>query len=1177
MRVEKIELTGFKSFAEKTIFTLHPGMTCIVGPNGCGKSNIVDAFRWVLGEQSAKSLRGEKMEEVIFSGSQTKKPRGMAEVTLFVSGLYPDGRDNGNGSDRLVTVTRRLYRSGESEYLINKHVCRLKDIREMFLDTGLEMKSYSVLEQGRIGEIINARPVDRRFLIEEVAGVMKYKVRKAEAQNKLQSSRQNLQRVIDIISEVKRHLNSLDRQAKKAERYKRLIDALREIELRTSKRDYSRMNHSLQEVSGRLDVLKTEEVRRRAVMAQLESSLQQKRLLMVEKEKELDAINSDLQSVEKGIAGMERAIAVNRTEIEHLGNYIITLQGQIEETIKLLEEKRLRAEEISGKDADIQARLDSLNEMLSQREAELSEAEDEIFSLEEDINDKRRELFRFTDSLGLLRNELNRLETTHEYLSRRVSMSEREAEETGRRVSELKAGIERIEGDIRQRSTALDQWRDKRDGYLREISEQKDGVEELRQKRSELREEVASLRSRIQSLQEMVTGNLDREMIQKAGISLMASLSEVVEVEPRYEKAVEAALSDKIKGFIVTTTEDIKKSVELVNSGNLPRTAFLSWQMSNEKQYETDSLWQMKDREAAHRFPFLGSFVRSDNNYTPLVRSLLRDYLLAEDMDSAIALLKGEEIPLHVRVVTLNGEVLEPGGAVLCGSGSGILRLRRDLRELEASVQKHSNVITEVEASISGAEQRIEELKSLLREVDSGIVSHEKELSLLQASERRLVEDRDRLEKKLGFIHLDIEELHKELNSIEEDISGKKKEVASEEEHKRTIESGLNILQEELSERRSGIDAKRHLLTDLKVEINGYTERLSSITRERESLQRETGGLKKKETALNEEIEHNSRIVQQKRDSSAGLEARLKEAVTGAGSLRQRLSEKRDAIRDEREGIIADDEALKRERQEIERLGNELHEKEVLKAELLLKISNLVDGIREKYQVDLAVTDIPDSESEEEDYQKVLELREKIQAMGHVNLGSLEEYRELKERHEFLSGQHEDIVQSITELQEAITRINRTTRKRLKEAFDMLNQKFGEVFRLLFGGGSAELRLTDEADILESGIDIIVQPPGKKLQNLNLLSGGEKALSALSLLFAGFLLKPTPLCILDEADAPLDETNTERFKAMIKDLSVNIQFIVITHNRITMEAADYLYGITMEEPGISKVLSMEFV
>jgi len=1173
MRIEKIELIGFKSFADKTVFTLHPGMTCIVGPNGCGKSNIVDAFRWVLGEQSAKSLRGEKMEEVIFNGSQTKKPRGMAEVTLFVSGLHPDGQGNGNGGERLVTVTRRLYRSGESEYMINRQVCRLKDIREMFLDTGLEMKSYSVLEQGRIGEIINARPADRRFLIEEIAGVMKYKVRKAEAQNKLESSRQNLQRVIDIISEVKRHLNSLDRQAKKAERYKRLVDALREIELRTSKRDYSGMNQSLQEVSGALDVLKTEEARKRAVMARLETSLQQKRLLMVEKEKEVEAINTELQAVEKTIGEMERTMAVNRTEIEHLDKYIVTLQGRIEETRTLIGEKRLRAEEISGKDAHIHARLDSLKETLSQREAELSEAEDGIFSLEEEIDDKRRDLFRLTDSLGLLRNELNRLETTREAQLRRASTSEREAQETGRRISELKAELERTGKDIEHRSAALGQWRDRRDGYLEEISMHKGEMEGMRQKRSQLREEVASLKSRIQSLQEMVTGNLDPQILQEAGVSLMASLSEVVEVEPRYEKAVEAALSDKIKGFIVSTTEDIRKSVELVNREDLPRTAFLSWQMSKEEE-PSGGIGQVKNGCSGS----LASFVRSEDHYVPLVRSMLKDYLLTEDVDSAFALLGGDkEMPRHVRVVTLNGEVLEPGGAVLCGSGSGILKLRRELRELETSVQKKSAAIVEVEASIARAGQRVEELKSLLREVDSEIVSHEKELSLLQASERRLSEDRERLEKKLGFIRLDMEELHKELETIEEGVLRKKEEVASEEEHKKSVESGLGILQEELAVRRSEIDAKRHLLTDLKVEINGYTEKLSSITREREGLQREISGLLKKEQALQEEIRHNSRAVQQKRDSSAGIEERLREAVADAGILRQRMAEKREVIRNERESVAADDEALKRERLEMERLNNEVHEKEVLKAELLLKISNLVEGIREKYRVDLVSTDIPTSGSGEEDRRKVTELREKIQAMGAVNLGSLDEYRELKERHEFLTKQHEDIVRSITELQEAITRINRTTRKRLKEAFDLLNRKFGEVFRLLFGGGSAELRLTDEADILESGIDIIVQPPGKRLQNLNLLSGGEKALAALSLLFAGFLLKPTPLCILDEADAPLDENNTERFRAMIKDLSVNIQFIVITHNRITMEAADYLYGITMEEPGISKVLSMEFV
>ncbi len=1177
MRIEKLELTGFKSFAEKTVFTLHPGMTCIVGPNGCGKSNIVDAFRWVLGEQSAKSLRGEKMEEVIFSGSETKKPRGMAEVTLHVSGLYPEGNGNGDGSARTVTVTRRLYRSGESEYLINRRLCRLKDIREMFLDTGLEMKSYSVLEQGRIGEIINSRPRDRRFLIEEVAGVMKYKVRKAEAQNKLESSRLNLQRVNDIITEVKRHLNSLDRQAKKAERYKRLTEALREVELRIAKRDYTLMTRSLEELTGALEALKSEEVRRRAAMSELESFLQKKRLLMVEKEEELEAVNAELQDVEKTIGDLERSMAVNKAEIEHLGNYIVTIEGRIEETRIQLEEKRSRAEEISGKDAHIQERLDTLKETLSLHEAELSESEEGLFSLEEELEEKRRDLFRLTDSLGALRNELNRLEAVQEGQARRASTSEREAEETQRRMAELAGEAERIRDDLEQRTTALETWREKRDGYLREISERKGIVEEMRQKRSELREEAASLRSRIQSLQEMVTGNLDGGVILEAGIGLLAPLSEVVEVDPEHEKAVEAALSDKIKGFVVSTEKDLRRSVQLVNERNLPRTAFLSRQMSEEVG---PALGFTPHGEAGPgpcpEARSLTSVVRSGDGYASVVEALLRDYLLTEDLDSAVALLR-RGIPPHVRVVTLNGEVLEPQGTVLCGSGSGILRLRRQIRELEAAVGKTAGLIAEVESSIADSEARMEELKDLLGSVDSEIVSQEKELSLLQASERRLSEERERLGKKLGLIRLDIEGLRKELDALQEEISSKREEIRTEEDGKRSIESDLALLQEELSLRRSGLEEKRHLLTDLKVEINGLTERLGSVTRERDALQREITGLQRKEESLREEMARNAEVVRRKKDASAGIEERLKEAVSRAGGLRQRISEKRDVIRTEKESIAAADEGLRKERQELEKVSRELHEKEVLKAELTLKVSNLLETMMEKYGVDVASAPVEVTGSAEEDLGEAAELRGKIQAMGSVNLGSLDEYRELKERHEFLTKQHDDIVQSITELQEAITRINRTTRKRLREAFDMLNSKFGEVFRLLFGGGSAELRLTDQEDILESGIDIIVQPPGKRLQNLNLLSGGEKALSALSLLFAGFLLKPTPLCILDEADAPLDENNTERFKSMIKELSVNIQFIVITHNRITMEAADYLYGITMEEPGISKVLSMEFV
>ncbi len=1163
MRIEKIELNGFKSFAERTVFTFHPGITCFVGPNGCGKSNIVDAFRWVLGEQSAKSLRGEKMEEVIFNGSQTKKPRGMAEVTLHVAGLYTEEQDNGDSTERPLTITRRLYRSGESEYLINRRICRLKDIREIFLDTGLEMKSYSVMEQGRIGEIINARPQDRRFLIEEVAGIMKYKVRKVEARNKLELSRQNLQRVSDIISEVKRQLASIDRQARRAERYKRLLDDLREVELRLMKKEYVETVGSLEELAREIDVLRTEEAGKRAAMTGLEASLQQKRLLILEREKETEALAAGLQTVEKRIAEFERRIAVNRTETEHLRGRITALGRQLKEGEGLLEVKRGRLKGITEEEESLGGEIDSLRETISGLEAGLSEAEEGLASIEDEIDDKRREVFRVTDRLGSLRNDLNRLEATLEGDRRRLAASGREAEEAERRLSELEEELEGIEARLEAAEADLRREREKREGYLNELTGLKERLQALGRERSELREELASLRTRARSLQDTVTGRVDREVFHREGIETVASLSEVVEVEQRYEKAVEAALSERLKGFIVPSTDEIRRSADVVRREGLPRTALILWRR------------ERKERGVPEGLRPLASFVRARPEYAPVVDSLLRGCFLTDDIDAALGLLERLE-GMDARAVTLEGEIVEPSGAVLCGREQGILRLKRELRETLAAVEERSEALSRVEKEAAEAEERTEELKASITGTEQGIISHEKELSLLRAAGSRLEEERERFEKKLQFIRLEMEELQRGCSGVEAEIAGKKEEISAQEARKGLVESELASLQEELSEARSDLDARRHTLTELKVELNGYTERLRAIVREREGLETEIQEALRRQARLAEEMEAGTAELREREEGSAELEEGLKAAVSEADALTARISGMREAVREEKREMLEAEESLKGMRAAVEGLGNEIHRKELLKTELELRLSGLAEGAREKYRVDLAAAEIA-AEATDEDRERARELKEKIQAMGSVSLGTLEEYRDLKERYRFLTEQHDDIVQSVAELEEAIARINRTTRKRLREAFESLNAKFDEVFKVLFGGGHARLRLTEEADILEAGIEITAQPPGKRLQNLNLLSGGEKALTALALLFAGFLLKPTPLCILDEADAPLDENNTERFKAMLKELSEGIQFIIVTHNRMTMEAADYLYGITMEEPGVSRVLSMEFV
>jgi chromosome segregation protein len=1168
MKIEKLELTGFKSFAEKTTFTFHPGITCFVGPNGCGKSNIVDAFRWVLGEQSAKTLRGDRMEEVIFNGSETKKPRGMSEVVLYIT--FPE-EGNGQDGEKGITVSRCLYRSGESEYLINRQICRLKDVRDMFLDTGLEMKSYSVIEQGKIGEIINAKPQDRRFLIEEIAGVMKYKVRKAEAKNKLDSSRLNLQRIEDILSEVKRQLNAINRQVKKAERYKRYSDSLKEVDLRIAKREHLRMKTEREELTGTLMVLTDDEAKRRSEITELENSLQQKKLHILEKEKEVDAIVEQLQGKEKNISDLERQKALHTSDIEHLITNIESLRTQSEEVDALVLKKKERLDEISGTDSHLQSMINSLKDTLLYHETDLASSENEISSLEEDIDEKRKTLFKVTDSLGSLRNELNRLEATREGHLKRVSISQRESEEAQRRIGELVSQLEDMTEERASRENALKELFDRRSSCHEDLKRSTAELEDLKLRKSNLREEIASLDSRIQSLNELISGNIDRNSVRKIGVQLIASFSEIIDVDSQYEKAIEAALSDKIKGFIVSSKDDIRKSVEMVNEQNLPRTAFMLQEIPVRSGISPEAT-PLQGINPLH------DFVRCEDAYSSLVQSLLSDYLLTETLESAFRVLEEEnDLPSHIRFVTLNGEVVEPGGVVLCGSGSNVLILRRQGKELSSSVEEKRRTLSQVEEDLAKCDRKIEELKDLLKNVDSEIVLQEKDLSLLRASERTYDEEKERFEKKYDFLLLELEELQREITSIEKDLDDRKATIKVEDEQKASLESELHSLQENLFQRRISIDSKRNALTDMKVELNSYSERLKAIATEREALEKDTEELEQREEFLIDETDRHATLVEEKKTETVVLENQLKETVTVADQLKQEISRRKDAILEEREKIQVDEDLIKKDRSALELVNKDVHEKEMLLTELSLKMSNLVEGTKEKYSLDIGDADIMLTDTPEDDLENAAELREKIQSMGPVNIGALDEHRDLSERHEFLRNQHDDIVQSINELEDAIGKINRTTRKRLKEAFETLNVKFNEVFQLLFDGGTAELRLTDENNILESGIDIVVQPPGKRLQNLNLLSGGEKALAALGLLFAGFLLKPTPLCILDEADAPLDESNTERFRTMLKNLSKEIQFIVITHNRITMEGSDYLYGITMEEPGVSKVLSMEFV
>lgn len=1162
MRIEKIELIGFKSFADKTTFALHPGITCIVGPNGCGKSNIVDAFRWVLGEQSAKSLRGEKMEEVIFNGSVTKKPKGMSEVSMVVSGMNGAGSNNGEGQSDHVTVTRRLYRSGESEYMINKHTCRLKDIKDVFLDTGLDFKSYSILEQGRIGEILNSKPLERRFIIEEVAGVMRYKVRRAEALSKLDSSRLNLVRINDIIAEVRKQINILDRLAKKAERYKKLSSEMHAIELKIARKEYQQIRESLGLIIEEYNALKEKEVVSSAGITGTENRTETRRASLLEKEKALEAVQNAFQIMEREIAEIEREIAVARNDISNLEEYHKKLLHQGEDMDQRSLEISAKHEELQINSSRITEEMEAQAERLREKTENLRSIEESLSDKEELIEDKRRGIFRVSDEISKLRNELNRQESLLESLYRREDTSVRESGDSRRMLEEIESAISAVESEIHGRNNEALLMKEKKEILTEELSTTKARLGELAQTLSEAREELASCISRMDSLKEIVFDQPTRELIKaNANVRLLASISDVFDVLADYEKAIESALSEKAESFILESLEDIEQAISSLKGKSVDKTAFIT-----ASPLPCIVSGTVPDGVIGRAI----DFVKLREGYTHVAENLLNNVLIVKDLKTAFGL---KAVAGSYTFATLAGEVVEQSGAVVIGGEKGIFRRKREIRELEEQITDKKAFVEQMSDELRTMQDIIFEKEEAIKSVDSSIHTSEKEISLSRLTVEKYMEEKERVSRKLSYLSIELEDITREKESVTTLIMNTEEQVKSIEARKADMETEMLNLQEGISQKKSELEGYRSEVTDLRLMATSNRERLEAIRNEMESSAKFLEDLNQRKANLQAEIESVLERISQRRAGISGQEEKLRKLVSEADLIRQDISQRKEEIEKENEDLIVVEQELRGLRQQLSQMTTRLSELEVLKTEHKMRLENLAENVRNNYGTEIEAIELMDVTPEEE--ARLADLRNKIQEMGPVNLGTLEEYEELKTRYDFMTKQQEDLNKSIAELEEAISKINNTTRKKLREAFEALKVKFAEVFVTLFGGGKAELVLTDEHNILETGIDIVAQPPGKKLQNLHLLSGGEKALTALALQFASFLIKPTPLCILDEADAPLDESNTERYSKMLEQLSQETQFIVVTHNRTTMAVAQHLYGVTMEEAGVTKVVSMQ--
>ncbi|GAB4540448.1 MAG: chromosome segregation protein SMC [Thermodesulfovibrionia bacterium] len=1164
MRLERIELIGFKSFADKTTLDFHPGITAIIGPNGCGKSNVVDAFKWVLGEQSAKSLRGDSMEDVIFFGSANRKAKGMAEVTLVISGVNGTNLPgNGDSNNMEVSVTRRLYRSGESEYLINKVPCRLKDIRSIFLDTGLEVKSYSILEQGRINEILNSKPEERRFLIEEVAGVMKYKVRRAEAIQKLEASRYNLQRLQDIIAEVKRQINSIERYVRKAERYKRLLEEVRDIDVRIARREVRRLADEISGLSSTIEGMRLREAELSTKVQSISSLIEKKRVEFIDREKGLEELRRGLHEAERVVTEMEGRIALLRRDCENLRD---RREGLKKRDADLIIEKEIAMNEISK----IEDGLNETGHELKEAEASLIEKgetlkglEQEIAGYEEVLDNERKVLFHKAEEGSILRNELRHLSTIIDDIGRKVErlLVERRSIETG--LSSIQDELLKRDNEHQGLDSMLLDKKNERDILYNELDGKRERLKFLEDNLYKGREEIAAMNSRHESLKEIYTA---QRMDISGDARFLCKIADILDTSPEYESAIEAVLGDKLSAIIVESHQDIVMAIKRLKEQNAKRSGFISL---NPLRCNTPPLNHGYAEDGV-----IGSamdLVKVKDGFNDVVHALLSNVLVVKDIDIALSI-KGRMNNYPFYLVTLDAEVIEPSGMVYGGIEGGLLRIRREIRELERDIELKRETIINNERAIKELIDEIKRDEERVALIDSEIIEGQRRYHELGLKINNLKEEIGRHDKRLKSMTIEIENEEKERGNLILLMEEKERRHGEIETERADIERRMKELQEVIIAKKGSLEDVRSNHTEIKLRITSMNERMRSLQNEMERLRANIAGYEKKMRDVLDEITSIERDIRIKEAEIEEIGNGIRSHIILADGLREdvtRSSEALSVLSDELKVHEAEERVLT---SELNKIREEIGQLEMKRMELSLRLNYIKEDIKKTYNISIDSVDEAVEVSPEEE-ERLSGLKERLQELGPVSLGTLEEYEELKARLEFLERQQNDLLESIATLEETIQRINRSTTQRLTDAFNALNEKFKEVFKTLFGEGRAELILTG-GSILDAGIEIIAQPPGKRLKNLLALSGGEQALTAISLLFAGFMVKPTPMCIMDEVDAPLDESNTDRFVKMLSELSREIQFIIMTHNRVTMSVADYIYGVTMEEPGVSKVISM---
>ena len=1228
MYLQALEIFGFKSFAAKTVLNFHRGVTAVVGPNGCGKSNVLDAIRWVLGEQSAKALRGGEMADVIFSGTDSRAALGMAEVSLTFAECEKELGVEYNE----VCITRRVFRDGQSEYLLNKTPCRLRDIHQLFMDTGIGRSAYSIMEQGKIDLILSSKPEDRRAIFEEAAGITKFKSQKREALRKLEATDANLLRVTDIIKEVKRQIGSLQRQAGKARRYQTLISDLRTFDTHLSHRQFKTLDESLASTITEIERLRLLQDNHEQEVETHESELSSHRHTLDEMEQQLMVARQMVQELKNHINNAENRIGFNRERI----NEFNSLADRYKQDISAAEEKLLIQEtQIQNTDLELeqivstlgfeQQRLEekiaALSSISSSRvEAEnalqgvfnaINKAENRIGSLRGEISNVIGVRDGSESRLGALQEEISQLAASIENLAAQHSDTLAQLEQSTVALSSQQENIVQADETLRSVKANLDQIDRELSTEQRTLAEKESKLEVLQQ----LNEEGEGFAAGTQT----VLRGLDNPEFFKP--SILGALASQIEVEPQYISAIEAALGQNLQAIIMkdsTVAEAVIKTLSLKKLGR----ASLALRDVGTRSLASGERQALPEGAVA----WAVDHVKSSEETAPLIHTLLRDFVIVSDIETAIRLSQNASLSF----VTLNGEVLTAEG-ILQGGQTG---------EAVSSVLHRKNQIAALETEAEAVRIRIQQIST-----QRGEVADQLELAQVHLAESREEVQRITLsastlrgqsamqERELGEARRKAENLQWERGNIEtrrtdaeEKLHALEAELAGSGATLEESQSRLTQLQSELEALRAHEMEAGGELNELRIKVATEKQRQNSLSNQRQPMAARLLELRELIEQRHRDIESyhvkSQNLAEESERIQGEIEAKRGEWAEGDAQV-QSFMEERSAVAS---SLESQESTLRIMRRQLNDCHEQRGQQEVKQTQIQLRVENLADHVMRRYQIDIREfqpdsytlvctlrdqgkrnrkaaenadgTEPAESAAPEETQSEevapvnpavtgesidwalveslVKEMDQRIDSMGPINMEAIQEYDELEQRHTFLEQQFNDLTSSKTELLDVISKINETTRKLFAETFEQVRVNFSEMFVELFGGGKANLVLTDESDPLESGIDIIAKPPGKQLQSITLLSGGEKTMTAVALLFSIYMVKPSPFCVLDEMDAPLDESNINRFIKILDRFVAQSQFVVITHNKRTIAKADLLYGVTMEEHGVSKLVGVKF-